>query len=149
MNRERDDLIHICHALGFTQRETVIFLAQNHGYMLAERHLRHLLKEQNLIRTQRNDREILRVASFISHQLRFSGRQHGYRMMHLKCKLSGYKISRENIRILLSILDPEGVELRTKRRLVRRRYYACGPNENWHIDSYDKLTPYGIGINGC
>ncbi|KAK0154047.1 hypothetical protein N1851_003868 [Merluccius polli] len=24
-----------------------------------------------------------------------------------------------------------------------------GPNYMWHMDSYDKLTPFGIGINGC
>ncbi|KAJ8309638.1 hypothetical protein KUTeg_012807 [Tegillarca granosa] len=63
--------------------------------------------------------------------------------------LSGFVISRENVRVLLGILDPEGVNLRKKRRLVRRRYFTSGPNQVWHIDSYNKLTPFGIGINGC
>ena len=24
-----------------------------------------------------------------------------------------------------------------------------GPNFTWHVDGYDKLTPYGITIHGC
>ena len=39
--------------------------------------------------------------------------------------------------------------MRRARRLNRRRYFAQGPNYIWHVDSYDKLKPYGICINGC
>lgn len=42
-----------------------------------------------------------------------------------------------------------GVELRGRRRLCRRSYFAKGPNYIWHLDSYDKLKPFGICINGC
>lgn len=42
-----------------------------------------------------------------------------------------------------------GVSLRAKRNFKRRQYVANGPNFNWHLDSYDKLKPYGICINGC
>ncbi|KAJ8301723.1 hypothetical protein KUTeg_020710 [Tegillarca granosa] len=31
-------------------------------------------------------------------------------------------------------IDPEGVEIRTPKRLVRRAYFAKGPNCIWHID---------------
>ncbi len=24
-----------------------------------------------------------------------------------------------------------------------------GPNQVWHIDGYDKLTPFGLSIHGC
>lgn len=24
-----------------------------------------------------------------------------------------------------------------------------GPNHMWHIDGYDKLSPYGLTIHGC
>ena len=74
---------------------------------------------------------------------------HGYRFMHLKCITNGLVVSKETIRVLLGILDPEGVELRRARRLVRRRYSVKGPNYLWHMDSYDKLKPFGIGVNGC
>ena len=69
--------------------------------------------------------------------------------MHLRCTFAGYKVSMENVRLILKVLDPEGVEIRRRRRLVRRRYYAKGPNYSWHVDSYDKLKPYWIAINGC
>ncbi|KAJ8305087.1 hypothetical protein KUTeg_017365 [Tegillarca granosa] len=124
------------------------FLAEDHSWFISERHLRRILNSLGLFR-RRNKSYIIKVASFISRQLDLSGRQYGYRLMHLKCMLSGFVISRENVRVLLGILDPERVNLRKKRRLVRRRYFTSGPNQVWHIDSYDKLTPFGIGINGC
>ena len=48
-------------------------------------------------------------------------------------------------------MDPEGVDLRRARKLKRRRYrpISRGPNWCWHIDGYDKKSPYGIGIHGC
>lgn len=47
------------------------------------------------------------------------------------------------------MLDPVGVELRKRRCLRRRQYYNRGPDYTWHIDGYDKLSPYGIAIHGC
>ena len=56
-------------------------------------------------------------------------------------------MSRLTVSGLLSILDPEGVELRRRKILRRRKYYAKGPNYLWNVDSYDKLINYGICIN--
>lgn len=47
------------------------------------------------------------------------------------------------------MVDPEGVEQRSKYRLCRRRYVVPGPNHIYHIDGYDKLKPYGFSIHGC
>ena len=69
--------------------------------------------------------------------------------MHLKCIQNGINIDKETVRLLLGILDPEGVEIRSRKRLQRRLYQVQGPNYMWHVDSYDKLKPYGICINGC
>lgn len=41
------------------------------------------------------------------------------------------------------------MEIRRRKRLRRRQYFNKGPNLLWHLDSYDKLKPYGICINGC
>ena len=69
---------------------------------------------------------------------------------------------------LMKEVNPEGVEARKGRRL-RRTYpskviiftpileaemltllsYLQGPNHIWHLDGYDKLTPYGLSIHGC
>jgi len=69
--------------------------------------------------------------------------------MHQKCLQNGIVAKKEDIRALLLILDKEGVAARRSRRLKRREYSVKGPNYLWHLDSYDKLKPYGICINGC
>ena len=86
---------------------------------------------------------------FIVDQLQGPGKDHGYRWMYTKCKQRGISIRKEDVRILLSLLDPIGSQVRQTRRLRRRQYFAQGPNFVWHIDSYDKLKPYGICTNGC
>lgn len=55
----------------------------------------------------------------------------------------------EDVRLVLKELDPTGVTVRRARRLRRHNYFSKGPNMIWHLDSYDKLKPYGICINGC
>ena len=74
---------------------------------------------------------------------------HGYKMMHLKCIQAGYVVTQETIRRLLKISDPHGVQLRRRNRLRRPMYQNPGPKFLWHVDSYDKLKPYGICINGA
>lgn len=69
--------------------------------------------------------------------------------MHQRCLLAGYRVSRETVAGLFSILDPEGVELRKPKRLNHREYYSKGLNYLWHVHSDDKLKNYGICINSC
>lgn len=69
--------------------------------------------------------------------------------MHLKCVQAGYNIPRDDVNRLMTLLNPESVKARLRRKLKRRRYASPGPNFVWHVDSYDKLKPYGIAINGC
>lgn len=61
----------------------------------------------------------------------------------------GVFIDRETVRQLLLYVDPVGVYSRRRRRLVRRRYVARGPNYLLHIDGWDKLKPYGICVHGA
>ena len=89
------------------------------------------------------------VIRFIQDQLDKSGQMHGYRWMHFKCIQNGLTVSQDAVRLLLQILDPAGVAQRKRRRLRRRKYRGVGPNYIWHVDSYDKLKPYGICVNGC
>ncbi len=53
------------------------------------------------------------------------------------------------MRLLLQILDPEGVASRRRKTIKRRTYFNRGPNYCWHFDGYDKLKPYGICISGA
>ena len=89
------------------------------------------------------------MARFLQEQLNQYGMLHGYKLMHLKCIQAGLVVTQTTIRHLLLILDPRGVQLRKRNRLRRRLYINAGPNFLWHVDSYDKLKPYGICINGA
>ena len=53
------------------------------------------------------------------------------------------------VRRALKIVDPKGVETRSRGRLMRRKYKTKGPNYLWHIDGYDKLKPFGFCIHGA
>ena len=144
---DRDELIRLYFELGFSQQEIMYYLAAKHGIIFSLRHLKRILNKLGLYRRRHSD--IVDVAVFMVDTLRTSARLHGYRWMHSKCVASGLRISRDNVRHLLSILDPESVNTRRRRRLQRRQYRGVGPNFTWHLDSYDKLKPYGICINGC
>jgi hypothetical protein len=93
--------------------------------------------------------DLLEVALFLESKMDTAEKLHGYRLMHLQCLQSGYTVTQENIRLILKIIDPIGVQLRKRGRLRRRTYTNPGPNFMWHVDSYDKLKPFGICINGC
>ena len=86
---------------------------------------------------------------FINDQLQGPWRDQGYRWMFTKCKQRGIPIKKKDVRILLSLLEPIGSQVCQTRRLRRRQYFPQGPNFVWHIDSYNKLKPYGIWTNGC
>jgi len=89
------------------------------------------------------------IIDFIRKQLSGSGQLHGYRWMYQKCKIAGFSVRRETVRLMCRELDASGVALRRRRRLRRRAYYAKGPNYVWHMDGYDKLKPFGFCISGC
>jgi hypothetical protein len=47
------------------------------------------------------------------------------------------------------IADPEGMQRRKAKRLLRRQYSCPGPDFIWHIDGYDKIKPFGFAIHGA
>ena len=58
-------------------------------------------------------------------------------------------VTRNIVRQVIKILDPEGVEARSGHRLRRRNYFTKGPNYLWHIDGYDKMKPFGFCVHGA
>ncbi|XP_048752256.1 uncharacterized protein LOC125663877 [Ostrea edulis] len=148
MAMDTDTLIHFYFLIGLTYNEIVSCLALQHQVLLSERTLKRRLAAMNLYR-RKNKPSLIRVSAFLSKLILKDDMQSGYRWMHQRCLLAGYMLSRETVAGLLSIPDPEGVELRKRKRLFRREYYAKGPNYLWHVDSYDKLKNYGICMNGC
>lgn len=144
----RQNLIRHYFSLGYSYKEIVLCLQLKHAIMISIRHLKRLLKKDNLYR-RKNQSDVLDVAAFINSELQTSGSLHGYRWMHLKCIQKKFVVTQETVRELVKVIDPEGCEIRSRRRLRRRSYYSKGPNFLWHVDSYDKLSPYGVCINGC
>ncbi|OWF45213.1 hypothetical protein KP79_PYT23580 [Mizuhopecten yessoensis] len=145
---DRDIAAALYFHMGFTYMEILGALAVNHRIVISLRTLKRLLSRQNLFR-RKHYTAIIDIALFINKELHGSGCMHGYRWMHRKCLHSGMTVSRKVVCSLVHILDPKGIEISKKDRLKRRRYFAKGPNYLWHVDSYDKLKPFGLCINGC
>ena len=68
--------------------------------------------------------------------------------MHRILISKGIQCRREDARKMVCDKNPEGVQVRKRRRLRRRKYTSPGPNFVWHIDGHDKLKPYGFSIHG-
>ena len=143
----RDQLISEYFEQGLTQKQIQEAL-EFRQIFISQRHLRRILFSLGLSRRlNRTNPEI--VIDFIARMLLGSAQMHGYRFMHQRCINAGFTVSRHTVREIMAVLDPVGVDFRRNGRLVRRRYSGRGPNNIWHVDSYDKLTPFGICINGC
>lgn len=145
---ECEGLVRNYFNLGYNYNEIIASLLFNHNVAISKRTLNRKLRDLGLYR-RKNHTDELDVACFILQELQSSGCLHGYRWMHLKCIQNGINIDKETVRHLLGVLDPIGLEYRSRRRLRRRLYRGRGPNFIWHLDSYDKLKPFGICINGC
>jgi len=131
--------------LGLSYRNIVSTLKLRNNVYVTERHLKRLLRSYGLRRhVCSDDVDTGQIADFIEAQLNESGRLHGYRWMYCKCQLAGFQVTREIVRQLCKHFDPLGVELKGKHCLIRRSYFARGPNYIWHLDSYDKIKPYGV-----
>lgn len=141
------DLVRIYHGLGMAYKEILRTLATQHGMVMSLSTLKRMLRANRLRRREYDD--LGHIIEFILNELQGSGRLHGYRWMYYKCIEHGLRVRKEDVRIILSAVDPESAQSRRRRRLRRRQYFSRGPNFIWHIDSYDKLKPYGICINGC
>ena len=144
---ENINFIKFYFNMGLTYKNMLEALAVRHNVIMCLKTLKRILKKNGLFRRRYDALED--AVRFIRDELRGSGSLHGYRVMHARCAEKGMSIRKEDVRMILSTLDPEGTELRRRRRLSRRAYFAKGPNFIWHVDSYDKLKPFGICINGA
>ena len=54
----------------------------------------------------------------------------------------------EAVRIVLNVLDQEGVSRSKSRGLKQRKYRNKGPNYVWHMDGNDKLRPFVFYVDG-
>ena len=148
-NHERNDLIEQYFRLVFNYPKIMSFLLLCHGVRLSLRQLKRILRSRGL-RRRRNQSRIERVVNAVDQELQSSGSCIGYRQMHQRLLNDhGIVIDRDTVRQIVKKLDPDGVELRSRKLFRRRRYVVAGPNFIWHIDGYDKLKPYEFCIHGA
>ena len=89
------------------------------------------------------------VVDAVLKELQGSGSRVGYRRVVQSLTNQGILCRQDDVRKIIKAADPEGVDLRRRRRLHRRKYRSTGPNQAWHIDGHDKLKPFGFSIHGC
>ena len=128
---------------GFWYKEILEFLEFVHGYSLSLSSLKRILRRSN------KKRRALRcsqqeLSDAVERELVGSSNNVGYRRMDRILISKG----REDVRKMVFDKDPEGVQLRKRRRLHRRKYTSPGPNFVWNIDGHDKLKLYGFSILG-
>jgi len=148
-NLQRDNLIEQYFHLGLQHWEILAFLLLQHGIRLGIRQLKRILSRRGLTR-RNNTSDVQDILHAIETELKGSGGIIGYRAMHQRLvNHHNLVIDKETVRTILRIVDPVGVENRSKHRLKRRQYRSKGPNYIWHMDGYDKLKPFGFCIHGC
>lgn len=146
---QRFALIEQYFIKGYTYKEILGCLLGLHDVSLSMRQLNRDLKRMNLLRrTNKVPREL--ITELIYQELLGGSCNIGYRSMQSKLLFIHHTYaSRETVRKIMKLIDPEGVSARSRNKLKRRMYLNKGPNYTWHIDGYDKLKPYGFCIHGC
>ena len=145
---------HVCHLLdghfrnGLSYTEILQCLRIEHGIDISKRTLHRVLRHGRLFRRQHFS-DLFDVAIFIIDMIQQQGSCHGYRSVHAACLRYGFTVSRDDVRLLLAIVDSYGVSMRAKHKLQRRQYFSRGPNWLWHLDGYDKSKPFGLCIHGA
>ena len=152
-NLSRDQLITSYFDLGYSYKEIIAALGLIHSINLSVRHLKRILKRLSLKRKRTPadyESSLDEVIRILLKELNGSGRCLGYKSMWRRLTQHyGLIVTRDTVLELMWLIDPETMEQRKAKRLIRRMYYVPGPNYLWHIDGYDKLKPFGFAIHGC
>ena len=121
------------------------FLERHHGISMSLSTLKRRLRDFGLSRQSGNRADTDRVRQIIEEELNGSGRLLGYRSIWHSLRLEHHiHYPRRLVAEMVREIDPEGVELRRRRRLVRRRYLSYGPNFCWHADGKHIILALGL-----
>lgn len=150
---ERDEalsLIRQCHRLGFSRTECVDHLRDAYHMPITLKILRTMSRDINLnwrlddLQTGKMTRDQLKEIIRIS--IEGEDADAGYRCLQAALAIRGIRVRRDTVLEIMREIDPEGIALRLKGKLKRRRFFCSGPNYIWSSDGHDKLKPYGIMI---
>lgn len=145
------DVIRDYFVKGFSYSEIIGLLKHVHGIEISLSTLKRRLRQHGLKRraVEGNRNSNQEIVQAIQQEMNGSGSILGYRRMQAAMMSRSIICRHEDVRLIIKSLNPEGVILRKKRRLHRRKYVSRGPNYAWHIDGHDKLKPFGFSIHGC
>ena len=133
---------------GYTYKVIVLLLEKEHGIGMLERTLRNRLK-QYFLKRRSIDYDLASVHERIRTELNGPGCMGGYRSVCHTIRMEGIQVPRKIAEEIIRELDLEGCAIRRAKKLQRRQYRSPGPDHCWHIDSYNKLKPYGFPVHGC
>ena len=115
---------HVFSGLHYT--EIIILLFLFHAIKLSLRQLKRILRANDLYRNKNYTRE---VKDLISTEIEDSAKCIGYRAIWRRLVNDHHvRVPRDRVLHIMRELDQEGVRRRKAHMLVRRRYYARGPD---------------------
>ena len=143
------ELVELYFFSGYQYEVIIDFLGKYHDIHMSLSTLKRRLREFGLKRYNQYQNS-LHVRNVIMTELDGAGCTLRYRSMWHTLRIRhGIVIPRQEVQTLMRELDPEGCEVRRRRRLRRREYTTPGPSFAWHVGGYDKLKDFGFPIHGC
>uniref|UniRef100_A0ABD2WMH5 Integrase core domain-containing protein n=1 Tax=Trichogramma kaykai TaxID=54128 RepID=A0ABD2WMH5_9HYME len=134
----------------YTYKEICHLLKVNHNVNVSERKLKRIVKSLGLRRKNIVETSLESLVRAMIEIHVSSGFNLGYRSVWQRLKTEyKFTVKRSTVLKLLRLIDPQGIEARSKYRLKRRQYSVAGPNHLWHVDGHDKLKKFGFAISGC
>lgn len=134
----------------YTYKDICHMLLVNDYIKISVSTLKRILKNNNFKRKSIVETRINDLVAALIVEINSSGCNLGYRAhwQRLKKKYC-FTVKQSTVLKLLRIIDPDGVEARSRYKLKRRQYAVPGPNHIWHVDGMDKLKQFGFAISGC
>lgn len=133
----------------YSHKMIVKMIRKKYNVIISLRNLSRILSKHSLKRKNIVESSYEELLMAIQLELQGSGRLLGYRSMWQRLrKKYNLKVKQKTVMVALKLIDPEGVEARSRYRLKRRQYLVPGPNYVWHADNHDKLKRFGFPIYG-
>lgn len=135
---------------GYGYKDIVLMLSKKHNVVISLRTLERHLKKHEMRRKCFVESSLNEIVVAIESELEGSGKNLGYRLMKRKIlEEYGVRAKYKTVLNILRVLDPDGIERRSRYRLKRRIYTVKGPNFIWHMDGHDRLNRFGFSIHGA
>ncbi|XP_035767423.1 uncharacterized protein LOC118454825 [Neolamprologus brichardi] len=146
---ERNAMIITLFNKGLKQREISCVL-NSYGHKISERHLRRVLKLLGLKR-RCPQRPFTEIHKAVESEMKQWSPEQGIRAMVKRVRdVRGERpCYRDDVANIMRDMDASGLQRRSpgKKKIPRRNYISCGPNDTWHIDGNDKLKFFGMWIH--